>query len=251
MAERDFLARVDAIRRTLAALVVEPAKETLRRAIHDGWRIILRPRAGAMLARLDDLIKAKYWSFGDDDKADFLTPEGWKNNERDLSTLYVEVAGCLAQYLRIHVVWQPQLQFGAKAGSNAPMGSPGEVEKEKEKQEKAAADLHKKLDAVYGKALEDVLKDWKAKQEALAKLLDALRDLVAELEDAEEERLRAAVAAGRVAPGANPTALAASLERAKLARIDLAHFRGVPPSAFGSLLTKWRQAQTAVASKVP
>ena len=37
MAERNFLARVDAIRKDLAALVVESAKETLRRAIHDGW----------------------------------------------------------------------------------------------------------------------------------------------------------------------------------------------------------------------
>lgn len=250
MTEHDFLPKVDALRTTLAGLLLQPAKETLRRAIHDGWRVILQPRAGAMTARLDDLVLATWWSFGADDKADWLDPvRGWDNQGRDLATLFTEIGGCLQQYLRIRLRWQAQTKFGFFKGPNAPFGTAAEIVKEQAKQEKEAAEARKKLDAMYSQALEDVMKDWRARQTALLALMGSLRDLTVELQLAEEERLRSDLAAGKNKPGTKPATIGGQLDEMKFARIDLAHFSFVPTSDFGSLLDKWRGVQKRAAAQ--
>jgi hypothetical protein len=251
MVEHDFLPKVDAIRTKLAALLVQPPKQTLRRAIHDGWRTILQPRGSAMMGRLDDLILAKWWSFGDDDKADWLVPKGWDNQTGDLAVLFTELGGCLEQYLRIRVTWHPQTKFGFFKAPNAPFGTAAQVAAEKEKQVKDTAATQKKLDEMYGKALADVLEDWRERQDVLTGLLKSLRDLSAELELAEEERLRIALATGSNKPGSKPSVIAGQLDEMKLARIDLTHFPLAPTNDFGSLLRKWRGIQKKVDAVFP
>jgi hypothetical protein len=236
----DFLAQVDVLRRRVVLLLVEPSREALRRAIHDGWRVILQPRAADLRGPLDDLVKARWWDFGADDTADLLTEAGWTHHARPLAGLYAALGGALTQYLRIRVRWEQPTRFGILEGSATPITKSADVAKEKEKQEKAAADLRKRLDALHEKALADVLAEWGERQRTLMGLMEAVRDLVVALQQAEEERLRAGVGADA------PSSTAAALEAMKLARIDLAHFIGPSAAGFGSLLDRWRGARARI-----
>jgi hypothetical protein len=232
---------VDALRARLHTLLREPVKESLRRAIHDGWRIILSPRAGAMRATLDGLIEARWWVFGADDAADLLTAAGWREHARPLAALHAALGGALAQYLRIRVRWQQPTRFGVIEGAATPIQKAADAAKEAEKQAKAAADLEKRLEAAHAKALEDVLQDWRERRDGLEAAMGAVRDLVVALVHAEEERLRAEA-------GPEPTAsVARTLDAMKLARIDLGHFEGFPPARFGSLLDRWRTLHARLA----
>ncbi|MFM8980316.1 MAG: hypothetical protein ACKOSS_07635 [Planctomycetia bacterium] len=236
----DFLARVAALQATLAPVLREPPREALRRAIHDGWRTHVAPRAGSIGATLAALRSARAWRLGDEDRALGLSEAGWSQHARTLARLHATLAGAQDGYARARVRWQEPTRFGIHKVSSAPIVRVGEHAKERERQEKAAADLRKRLDERHGTALEDVLKDWRTRQAGLQQALEALRDLVADLCAAEERLL---------APRAGTTAASlAALTALREARIDLAHFAGSPASRFGTLLTRWLAARARLAA---
>lgn len=237
----DFLARVEQLHAALAPLLREPPREALRRAIHDGWRTHLAPRAGSIASTLAALRSARSWRLGDEDRALGLSEAGWTQHARGLARLYATLAGAQDGYARARVRWQEPTRFGIHKVASAPIVRVGEHAKERERQEKAAADLRKRLDERHGTALEDVLKDWRARQASLQQALELLRDLVADLCAAEERLLspRAGTSAGSLAA---VTAL-------REARIDLAHFAGTPASRFGTLLQRWLTARARLAPR--
>lgn len=170
-----------------------------------------------------------------------LSLEGWRQHARALARLYVTLAGAHDGYARARVRWQQPTRFGIHAGTAAPIVRVGEHAKERERQEKAAADLRKRIDERHEQALADVVADWRARQAGLQQALEQLRDLVVALCAAEEQRL-----AGAVASVAGSARLLAALREA---RIDLAHFMGTPAARFGTLLDRWLAARSRLAAR--
>lgn len=251
MATPDFVQDLVDLRDSLGALFAEPAKKTLTRAIHDGWRIVLEPRRAECASHIADLVRSEIWEWKveeEDEKAYRLLPRGWQDARLDLGHLYVAIAGAVAQYLAIRVVWVEQTRFGflKSPTSAAQIGSEEDFQKRAEAQKKAAGDVQ----TVYKQALQSILDDYHARQKGLLAAMKTVRTITARMLRSEEDRILAAVAAAQPT-GAEKTALEVKVRKLQDARRNLEAFAAYPASQFGGLLDKWLGARNPLLAVAP
>jgi hypothetical protein len=98
----DALAMLERLHEDVNAYREPPPRTRTDTALYDAWKAILERRAGPMLARLQRLVDSKYWVHGPDGRV-MLAPEYWPMFIREMSALYVALAGAYEQYGDVRV----------------------------------------------------------------------------------------------------------------------------------------------------
>jgi hypothetical protein len=251
MATPDFVQDLVDLRTELAELCGEPVKKPLTRAIHDGWRAILRPRFGEFSGDIGDLVRSEYWEWkleDGDEKAHRVRAKMWLDMRLDLGSLYVALYGALQQYLGIRITWQENIRFGIMKSptSSAQIGSDADFAKRKKEQLDAAAALQTQ----YKDALKTIVADFEAKQKGLLAAMVSLRKIAAGMAKGEEDRIVAAIA-GLQATGAEKTELDAKVRKMQDARRNFESWSGFPGADFGNHMDRWMQARRPLLADAP
>ncbi len=93
----DLLRYLEALGEQLAAHKQAPSRTRLNSGLYDAWSAILKPRAGAMAARLKNLQKERNWT-GGKGKPLHVRPAAWSTFTRELASLYTQLGGALRGY---------------------------------------------------------------------------------------------------------------------------------------------------------
>lgn len=212
MPTEDYRQRATEQLEELDVLLTPPKFNAKRnRAVHDGWRIILKPKKGRMRRRLRDLAEARRWVYGDDDAAVCLAPAQWNHVIRQIASYYVkELDGARQQYESIRLVWRQNTWFGTKT-------APGQIVKGK----KVDADVPAAEAERAKKTMAEVFADWDSRKKALSKLEKDFRSLLKDMQKAEEGRLETRRRGLKQQdPGFDDAKAKAALAAMKIKRID-------------------------------
>ncbi len=181
---------LDGLLEELRDLTSAPGRDSKQRAIHDAWRIILKPRKANMVRRLKDFLKDSRWEYGDDEVPDYVLPSSWNRIVKYVSTpLYAELVGCLRQYYSIRLRWTQKIRFGAVRGKNAPVGKKANNAKQKAAAKKAEQTARDAAMEAYASTAKKVMDDWADRRERILALLEAFQGVVVELARREEDRI--------------------------------------------------------------
>jgi hypothetical protein len=273
------------LRESLAAYQEAPAQTKMDHALYDAWSAFLKPRAGRMVSRLRVLEDKRRWETAPDGfRFTHLKPAEWDRVVREVAGLYTELGGALEQYTQFRVKYvAPFVGLGGQ-----PQGPPttDDVERSLRHLDVLEVELANRVkagDVIYA---EDVLAYWgllarveaetnlyqerlrkwedalqrtedmrarvdagiKIKKDSLRLHMLSLRALVAGLQAAEEDRLRALVVA--LPDGSKPRAEADGLLlRLRDARRKGEAYRESPHSKYGTILRQeWQQARSKLLS---
>jgi hypothetical protein len=272
----DFLALLGELKDRLAEHEMPPPRTDRDHALHDAWSSILKPRAARMTARVRGLLKRSRWEFVVEngvERARRFLPKEWDGVVREMSMLYVELAGALEQYSRAKVTLTTPL--GAPATPVPPYPQDpastlaaihslehdywvrwrsggvvvplqlhgywhllGSLQAELIRREAAVARWKEAVQRVED-ALARIEMGFQFQRDALALEMLAVRSVVAALQAAEEERLRALV--DQRPPGSDERAAGeAILVEMASGRLEAEGLTEPPVSNYGSILrSRW------------
>jgi hypothetical protein len=251
--EPDLRQEALALRRDVALLADAPPRTARERARHDAWRTILKPRLGELLRRLGDLGLARRYEFDAGDRAVLLLPGDWDHVVRQvLAPVHARLAGALAQYHSVGVVWSAKLRFGIGRGKNALVGTTKALEAQAAAAERALRAAERATREGYRKTMEEVLMAFAAARDTLAGHLQRLQALVARLMEREEARLARRVSG--LAEGSpvrrDATAHLETMRMLRLDARDLSPDGGRGASAWTSLVRRWLAPRRELARRL-
>jgi hypothetical protein len=216
-----------ALREAIVLLRTPPPPQGKTEALHLAWKGIVEPRLGSLTGALDLLADAGAWVLDEEDRAVRLQPDRWDAALDHLAGLYATLADTLARYRALRVEWgAPKLSGARKKAAS------------KRKARSASKDGSVPPLAELAEGINESLEGQRA---FLQEVMKAVQKLVADLQKAEETRLRPDCEMCFVGDLDRAAAAEALFEKMRVGRLNAETFSGEPPTQYGALVRDgWR-----------